>query len=497
MNELLTPQEMARADALAIHCGITGIELMENAGRAVFDVASHLVVPGRNVMVLCGTGNNGGDGFIAARLLHESGFKVIAAIAGNEASIKGDAAIAFRRMRESGVVPVDADEVEPERAALIIDALLGAGIDRPVTGRLAALISRVNGSGVRIVAVDLPSGINGANGAVMGIAVQAHHTVTFFRRKPGHLLYPGRHYCGEITLAQIGIPASVLSGLAPKVFANDRRIWGKSFPLPQAMGHKYDRGHALVLSGPQYRTGAARLAAQAALRIGAGLVTLASPVCAMAENAAHLTEIMLREMSNDESLRALLSDQRFRAALAGPGGGADASMRGKVAVMLEAGRSAVLDADALTAFAEEPETLFGLIAASEGDVVMTPHAGEFARLFGNQGSDRLAAAREAAARSSATIILKGGDTVIAAPDGRTTINENAPPWLATAGSGDVLAGLACGLLAQGMTGFEAACCAVWIHGAAAAEFGPGLIAGDIEKGVPAVMQALLPVITQL
>ena len=497
MNELLTPVEMALADALAIKSGVSGIVLMQSAGRAVFERATGLVEAGRRVLVLCGTGNNGGDGFVAACLLREAGYGVEVALAGDPDKLKGDAGIAYQRMLESGIVPVDAFCCRPEKAGLIVDALLGAGLDRPVTGKLGALIEAVNASGVKVLAVDLPSGINGATGSAMGVAIVAQHTVTFFRKKPGHVLYPGRGHCGEVTLAQIGIDDHVLQEVRPQIVENTPALWGREFPAAAATGHKYDRGHALVVSGPPFRTGAARLSAKAALRAGAGLVTMASPPAAMAENAAHLTAVMLREMADAEGLSNILADRRFNAILAGPGGGVDLAMRDTVQAMLGSGRACVLDADALTAFGDNREMLFSQIRVAGGEVVLTPHGGEFSRLFGETNGDRLGAARLAAGKCGATIILKGADTVIAATDGRAAINTNAPPWLATAGSGDVLAGIVCGLLAQGMNGFDAACAAVWIHGAAAQEFGPGLIAEDIEKYMPAAFRELNSCITQL
>ena len=497
MNELLSPTEMAQADHLAIGSGLPGIALMRAAGQAVFERAGSLLEPGRKVLVLCGTGNNGGDGFVAARLLREAGFLVEVGLAGSADRLTGDAKIAWQDMLAHGITPIDAGDCRPEEAGLIIDALLGAGLDRPVAGALGNLIGRMNRSAVPVLAVDLPSGINGATGEAMGVAVIARHTVTFFRKKPGHLLYPGRQHCGEITLAQIGISAGVLAEIRPQTVENMPQDWGKAFPLPVATSHKYDRGHALVLSGPAHHTGAARLSAKAALRAGAGLVTLASPSEAMAENAAHVTAIMLREMADADALEAMLGDQRFRAVLAGPGGGADAAMRDKVAVILASGRPCVLDADALTAFSTGPDALFSRTRSARGDVVLTPHGGEFARLFGDPGTDRLAAAREGARKSGAILVLKGADTVVAAPDGRAAINSNAPAWLATAGSGDVLAGIACGLLAQGMDGFAAACAAVWIHGEAATQFGPGLVAEDIETMIPVVYRNLFSRFTRM
>lgn len=502
MHELLTVGEMAEADRLTIAGGTAGIELMENAGRAVFAAARDLIGPGRKVLVACGPGNNGGDGFVAARLFAEAGYGVVVAFAGDPARLKGDALLAFRRWGKACPAPGD---VDPARFGLVVDALFGAGLDRPVKGEAAALIGRINDSGAPVVAVDLPSGVNGDSGAVMGTAVRADRTVTFFRRKPGHLLYPGRHLCGRTIVADIGIASAVLETIAPSCAENSPPLWERDYPRPQPQGHKYTRGHAVVVSGPATRTGAARLAARAALRAGAGLVTLLSPGEALAENAAQLTAIMLRRVDDADGLAAVLDDARLNAVVMGPGLGVGVQTRALVRAALApgraagrttgraAGRAAVLDADALTSFADEPAALFEAIGASAVPVVLTPHGGEFERLFGigASGESRLARARAAARASGATIVFKGPDTVIAAADGRAAINANAPAWLATAGAGDVLAGIIGGLMAQGMPGFAAAAAGVWLHGAAAADFGPGLIAEDIETRLPAIVARLL------
>jgi len=349
----------------------------------------------------------------------------------------------------------------------------------------------MNASGCPIVAVDVPSGLDGTTGTAAGPVVHARRTVTFFRRKPGNLLFPGREYCGVVRVADIGIPASVLSEIDPRTWANAPGLWLSSFPRPRPAGHKYDRGHALVVSGPLAHTGAARMGARGALRVGAGLVTVASPPDALAVNAAHLTAIMLLPFEGASGLTQILSDRRKNAVLLGPALGVGAPARELVAAALASGAGAVLDADALTSFEGNAPMLARLIAAQTRPVVLTPHEGEFRRLFSalHQGS-KLDRARAAAAESGAIVVLKGADTVIAAPDGRAAINENSPSWLATAGAGDVLGGFIAGLLAQGMPAFEAACAAVWLHGEAAAEVGPGLIAEDLPEELPAVLGKL-------
>ncbi len=376
-------------------------------------------------------------------------------------------------------------------ADVIVDALFGAGIARPIEGAYAALIDAANESGAPIVAVDVPSGIDGTTGAVRGTAIQAVATVTFFRLKPGHLLLPGRLHCGAVSLVDIGIPDSVLATVKPNTFADDPALWLGAYPWPTVEGHKYLRGHAVVVSGPVYSTGAARLAARGALRAGAGLVTVASPRDAIAVNASQLTAIMVREADGARGLTELLADPRKNALLIGPGHGVGEGTRSMVLAALAAAPAVVLDADALTSFAEDPDRLFKAIKAREAPVVLTPHEGEFARLFGDiTGASKVDRTRQAAARAGATVLLKGADTVIAAPQGEAAINATASPWLATAGSGDVLGGIVLGLLAQGMSGFLGASAAVWLHGEAAEAFGPGLIAEDLPEMLPEVLEDL-------
>jgi hydroxyethylthiazole kinase-like uncharacterized protein yjeF len=338
----------------------------------------------------------------------------------------------------------------------------------------------------------LPSGISGDTGKPLDdVFVRAVLTVTFFRKKPAHLLLPGRGYCGEILLADIGLPDGALDLIRPSLFENGPALWGADYPWPQAEAHKYARGHCLVVSGPPHATGAARLAARGALRIGAGLVSVASPPESVAVNAAHLTAIMVKPFEGARGLSDLLLDKRFNAVVIGPGLGVGGETRELVREVLTAGAKIVLDADALTSFAEDPEALFNRLRP--GAVVLTPHAGEFERLFPGllkESDSKVEAARAAAAKAGAVVLLKGNDTVIARPDGWAVINANAPATLATAGSGDVLAGLIGGLLTQGLEAGTAAAAAAWLHGDAAGRFGPGLIAEDIPEMLPESLAAL-------
>ncbi len=491
MIELLTSAEMAEADRLTTVGGVPGIELMECAGRAVAErVAARTP---REVAVVAGPGNNGGDGFVVARLLAEQKFRVRILLAGDRARLKGDAAIAMERW-PGAIAPASPGALAG--ADVIVDALFGAGLDRPVEGIARDMIEAINASGAAIVAVDLPSGVNGTTGAVMGTAVRADETVTFFRRKPGHLLLPGRLHCGSIRVADIGIKADVLERIRPATFANEPPLWRSYVPVPRLDGHKYDRGHTVVLSGGLSFTGAARLAARGALRAGAGLVTIASPRDALAVNAAANLAVMVRAVDGAQELTAFLTDKRLNAVVLGPGLGVGAATRELALAALAGDRAVVLDADALTSFEDQPEALFGAIKARSGrSVVLTPHAGEFARLFRSLSQKtpvpvRLELVRAGAELVGAIVVLKGPDTVIAEPGKRAAINANAPPFLATAGTGDVLAGMIGGLLAQGMPGFEAASTGVWLHGEAGNEAGPGLISEDLPDALPRVLRRL-------
>ncbi|MGY3490033.1 hydroxyethylthiazole kinase-like uncharacterized protein yjeF [Bradyrhizobium sp. USDA 4011] len=490
--DVLTTTEMERADRLTIAAGTPGFALMMSAGQAVAEAAMDLVEQGP-IVVVAGRGNNGGDGFVAAAELAARGREVSVILLCERDSLQGDAALAAKGWKYP-VLPFNPQALG--KPALIIDALFGAGLNRPVKGDPLEMIAAINANGARVLAVDLPSGINGTSGAVMGAAVQATETVTFFRKKPAHLLLPGRMYCGRVRVADIGIAAQVLDEIKPLTTENLPQAWRWSFPVPRIDGHKYARGHAVVVSGDIASTGAARLAARAALRAGAGLVTLASPRDALAVNAAALTAVMVRAVDNPIQFAELLDDKRLNACVIGPGAGVSARTRDFVHTALSAQRHLVLDADALTSFAGSPDRLFEAIKASDGlGVVLTPHEGEFPRLFSDisnkhPGRSKLERVRAAAERSGAVVLLKGADTVIASPDGRATIAANAPPWLATAGAGDVLAGIIAGFLAQGVAAFEAASIGVWLHGEGASEAGPGLIAEDLTEVLPAVFRRL-------
>lgn len=496
-DELLTPAEMAQADALTIASGpFDGMDLMRRAGAAVAAAALSSFPAAAHVAVLCGPGNNGGDGYVMARILAEAGIEVSVWYAGKPKA----GTDAFIAASECPVEPRDLCGYRPHPDHLVVDALFGAGLSKAVSGVEAATIECVNASGAKVLAVDLPSGISGASGQALGAAVRADLTVTFFRKKPGHLLYPGRSHCGQTIVADIGIAAAVLERILPKTVENTPACWRGQFPTPSVETHKYARGHVGVFSGGPAATGAARLSAMGAARAGAGAVTLLSPENALLANAAHLTSTILRPAGSWEEVSAFLDERKPAALVFGPGLGTREKV-GDFAMRLieEAGGRIghiVFDADALTVLGRDPARF--LAAAGEPGapgLVLTPHHGEFGRLFPEIAADtslsKLDRARAGAAHARSIVIYKGPDTVIAAPDGRAAINSNGTPWLATAGSGDVLAGLCTGLLSQKMPGFEAACAAVWLHAAAANRFGPGLIADDIPAMVPAVLADML------
>jgi hydroxyethylthiazole kinase-like uncharacterized protein yjeF len=476
VREILTTGEMASADAAAIDQGTPGVVLMERAGQAVAEVIRQRFRACR-VAVLCGPGNNGGDGYVVARLLKRRGWNVwVEALA---APATADAKVMAQRWRGpvyrlGGGPPAD----------LIVDALFGAGLTRRLEGDALAA-ARASHGHPRIVAIDMPSGVDGDTGRILGdTAFRADITVTFHRRKIGQVLEPGRSACGEVVLADIGL-GDTPSGL----MENGPELWLRSLPRPGAASHKHARGRMVVVGGDALHTGAARLAARAGLRIGAGLVTLMSPTAAAtAVYGAALEAVMLAPFETDGELSQLA--EHADAAVIGPAAGVGPATRANLFGLTRTGAALVVDADALTVFRERPDDLFDVL---DKDDVLTPHPGEFERLFPGlltASAHRIEAAREAARRAGAVVLLKGPDTVIAAPDGRTAVNMNGSPWLATAGSGDVLAGFIAGLIAQGMDSFLAACAGAWIHCDCAGRFGPGLIAEDLPGLVPGTLASL-------
>ncbi|MEM9015024.1 MAG: NAD(P)H-hydrate dehydratase [Pseudomonadota bacterium] len=483
---LLSVEQMKAAEAAAINSGLSGAALMESAGKGAAAVITR-AFDKRPTTVLCGPGANGGDGYVIARLLKAAGWEVRVAALGKVEDLSGDAKL-MADLYEGPIEPLSPSALQG--AGLIIDSLFGTGLSRPLDGPALETVNAVNGHPAPAIAIDLPSGVNANSGEVMGAAIQAARTVTFFRKKPGHVLFPGRALCGALDIVDIGITPEVAQGVPVNTAENQPGLWANQFRRPTFQTHKYHRGHVFVVSGDTPYSGAARLSARASLRIGAGLVTILSPENAVDVHAAHLSAIMIRKLSAGQDIGSALArkDQYKEVFVVGPGLGVSNQTRDTVKAALQSSADVVLDADALSSFSDKRQTLLDQLRPND---ILTPHSGEFLRLFGDVDTDRLASARVAAKRAGCVVVLKGADTIIARPDGLTAINTNAPPDLATAGSGDVLAGLVAGLLAQGMPAFEAACAGVWFHGAAAQILGPGLTADDLPRALPNVLRSLL------
>lgn len=487
--ELLTTEEMIRAEKLAIEAGTSSLTLMENAGSSVAEDVVRRFARGSKIVILCGPGRNGGDGFVAARRLRERGFHIRLALLGEKEKLPPEPMEMAKRWDES-IEPMSPQCLDG--AQVIVDAIFGTGLRDDVRDIPAQMIEEITKRRLPVVAVDMPTGVDATSGQIRGSAFKAVSTVTFFRRKTGQVLFPGRLYCGDVTAADIGIPASVMKDVGPRVFSNQPELWLKYYPRLKIDGHKYDRGHAVVVSGEMERTGASRLAARGALRVGAGLVSVATSKAAFYINAAQLTSIMVDAFEGPEGLSGLLADPRKNAVLIGPGAGVSQETQELVSAVLASEAGVVIDADGLSAFADEPVHLFDQIKQRTAPVIITPHEGEFARIFPDlaEKTSKLERARRAAQISGAVVVLKGPDTVIAAPNGVAGLTENGKPWLATAGTGDVLAGVILGLLAQGMEALDAAMAGVWLQGEVARVCGPGMISEDMADRLPEVLHEL-------
>lgn len=485
-HHLIDPGIMARIDAAAEASGLSITSLMERAGQAVAACALRNYPQAHRYAVLCGTGNNGGDGFVAARALREAGANVAVFMFGDVAKLKGAARQAYDAW-------VDGQEdascrtlaaFTPGIGDVVIDGIFGAGLVRDVPPEVAALIDAVRRAGTPVVAIDLPSGLCGRRGVPLGAAFKAKHTVTFVAKKPGHVLMPGRELCGTLEVFDIGIPRRIVEAHAGALWENCADLWQSHVTHDDVETHKFKRGHLTVFAGPSHSTGAARMTATSGLRAGAGIVTIAAPQEAIPVLSATLTAVMVAPIDDQEALTKWADDKRHGTYVLGPGFGDLEKARQFASILKD--RALVLDADGITAFKDDTNTLFSLFAG-DAPRIMTPHEGEFARLFPDIHADgtlsKIEKAQSAARCSNAVIIYKGADTVIAAPDGRAVVNTNAPSSLATAGSGDVLAGICGGFLAQQVPAFEAAAAAVWLHGEMARRLGPGLIAEDLALAV--------------
>lgn len=509
---LLNAAEMRAADAFAINNGISGEFLMNRAGAFVADAVEKLNEGPVNTLILAGPGNNGGDAFVAARLLKQRGYNISLALICSLESLKGDARVMADSWLCCGghinqqALGTGAKSLckDLKGAEVIIDGLLGAGLDRPITGKLADLIDKINQCTVPIIAIDIPTGIEGDTGQIRGVAIKASHTVSFFRAKPGHYLLPGRTHCGSLSIHDIGIPGRAINQIKPNTWKNDPSLWRGAFRQSTQGQHKYNKGAALIVSGDTAMRGAATLACNAAINCGAGLVTtvLEKPE---APPPNLLSSIMITSFPEKaEGLFRIIKDRKITAALIGPGAKPDATTRSRVETLMNAGCHLVLDAGALTAFKGEnlSKIVFSANSSKSKNIternthqtqfVMTPHEGEFEALFGKIGEEgKLAAARKAAVQINAIIILKGADTVIAAPDGRAIINTNAPSTLATAGTGDVLAGIITAFLANNMPGFEAAAAAAYIHAQAANQLDHEFPADELITQLPIAKSQIL------
>ncbi|CUH84845.1 bifunctional ADP-dependent NAD(P)H-hydrate dehydratase/NAD(P)H-hydrate epimerase [Thalassovita mediterranea] len=520
MTELLTAAQMRAIEQAAIQSGeVTGLELMERAGtgvvEAIFEEWPALADGSGRAIVLCGPGNNGGDGFVVARLLAARGWAMEVFLYGDAEKLPPDARVNYERWCESGAVESLTDATSL-LADVVVDALFGTGLTRPFVD-LPAVREALNEGQVSVVSVDLPSGLCADSGRSLGEThcLQANLSVTFHRMKLGHVLQSGPELCGKTVIKDIGLadsprprvgvkppPMGAVGGCPAAPDGLVHAVEAVPEQLDKHSAHKFSHGHALILSGGSGKTGAARLAARGALRIGAGLVTLGVPPSAQMEVAAQITALMLTRVQDGDALVEVLEDKRLNALCLGPALGHD-RVRDLVPVALASKRACVLDADALSAYAEDPQTLFGML---HPNCVLTPHGGEFARLFPDIAAklaepptkgpaySKLDATRAAAKRAGCTVLFKGPDTVIADPDGRASIHaahyDRAAPWLATAGAGDVLAGFITGLLARGFAPHEAAGTAAYLHVECARHFGPGLIAEDLPEQLPAVLKSL-------
>jgi len=481
-HAILSCDEMRRAESLSCARGDHDFwGLMQVAGRAVAGAVIERYTM-RRVLVMCGAGNNGGDGYVAAQALREAGWDVrVGALSAPRAHEAQKAAATWMGPVET-LSPVLLDGTD-----LVIDALFGTGLTRPLEGLAAQMVDAVNARNIPVVAADMPSGIDGNTGRMLGAAFKAEVTVTFFRKKRGHVLLPALAQCGEVIVADTGMYADVLNEINPVIAENDSALW---FPLQQkheVQNNKYDRGHALLFGGP-VMTGASRLAARAAQRMGAGLVTLAAPLEAWEIYAEALESVMVRPLRTPDDEAELLANPKINAILIGCGLGRDEGRREQILRVLATRKPCVLDADALSVFAEAPDFLLQNL---HENCILTPHEGEFMRLFGDSGADKISKTQNAAQKAGCLVLLKGVNTTIAHPNGSLVVNLNAPPWLATAGAGDVLAGMILGLVTAGMPVFPATCAAVFYHGAAAQAFGVGLIAEDLIDQIPALLKATL------
>lgn len=482
MYEVLTNSQMAEADKLTIEGGFDGYDLMCNAGESFVDTIVQSMVFD-HCFILCGPGNNGGDGFVIGKLLRDKGCMVTLASVIPVDQFNGDAAKAASEWGEDVVLFKDVTGIAEH--ALVIDAVFGTGFSRKLDDEVVRVFDLVREGGHAVVAVDIPSGIDGNSGQADPHTLEADMTITFFRKKLGHVLMPGMALCGDVNIRDIGIADEVIKETGLSVHENEPQLWQTRIPFPALDQHKYHRGHAVVLGGENL-TGAARLSSEAAMRCGVGLCTVVTSVDAAPVYRAGAAHVMVESFDKRKEFADHIQDERRNSIIMGPGAGLEdkKELQEIILAALATKKAIVLDADALSCFEGEADIL---CKALHEKAVLTPHEGEFYKLFGDLDGDKVKRAREATQKTGAVILLKGPDTVIAAPDHVPVVNNHASPYLATGGSGDVLSGMIGGFLAQGVNPFDAACIASWMHGEASLQLGAGMVSSDLIEIIPNIL----------
>ncbi|PPR34247.1 MAG: Bifunctional NAD(P)H-hydrate repair enzyme Nnr [Alphaproteobacteria bacterium MarineAlpha6_Bin3] len=484
-HTVLTCKDHTDLDKKTIKKFMSGYKLMENAGKIIFEIIKKKFNKNKNIKILCGSGNNGGDAFIVAKLLKENGFKNIelfCLITKNK--LKGDAKLAAEKIN---INIQNISNLKITKGNLIIDGLLGSGLNKNIAGNLKKIIEKINSKNHYCISIDIPSGINGDTGEIKGVAVKSDLTITFTKKKPGHLISPGKEYSGDVIVKNIGIDLKKLF-FKPRIYENNPNIWKKDFPWPNQNSHKYTRGFTLIICGEKI-TGASRLAARGAARIGCGLLCLGVPKKSFNIYATENPIALIETIDDEADLKNILKDKRINTILIGPGLGVNKKKLNLILkVIKDKKRIVVLDADAL-------KNNFKKIAEkSNSEIIVTPHYGEFSKILKNlkikKTNDNLSLAKKFVKKTKYNLLLKGNSTIISSNDGKIVINTNSSPFLATGGSGDVLAGMITGLIAQGMKIFESCCAATWIHGEIAKKLGPGLIAEDLPDMIPKILKKL-------
>jgi len=482
---ILTNEEMAEADQMTIASGVPSIELMENAGKAVFNN-----IPIKNidrVLLLIGPGNNGGDGFVVARLLIEIGISVDIFFY-NNGKISNDCKINKDKIDSQSFI----SEIRNYSSySYVIDALFGTGFTRKIPSQLEKIFSIVKKNKIPVYAIDIPSGINGNSSIVNGDCLECVKTITFFNKKKCHYLYPGKNFCGEVIVEDIGIKTDVFKEMMPKIRNNNPELWIKEFPFPSSFDHKYSRGLLIINCGPIYKTGAARLAGRSAMRVGAGAVKLICDDEAAKVLEPQISVELISVVKEKNEIQQIFKDRKVSSILVGPGNGVNDETKSRTLLALAFVKHVVIDADAITCFEKNPKELF---VDTYPHTILTPHEGEFRRLFGDEIAsieDKVVKTVEASKLAGSIVVLKGADTIIANPEGQAVINSSEAPYLATAGSGDVLAGIIASLVGDNkMSAFNAACAGTWIHSKLGELIGAGLIAEDLIDNIPLIIKKL-------